>query len=510
MFSSPNFALAERPRISRLPSLVLSAGIHGVVVGLLVAAHQYRPVAPAARSQRVVVQDHKIFWYTPPPADLPAVAPAQPAPHRPLQGKQFYPRQSIASIAQKPESRRQMVLQSPPKLRLPQDVRAPNLLVVNPPAAPALPRPVFTPPAPAPVQPKSLPDVEAPKIAAAPPAPALPVSLQPSRLPAPKFEMPKRGAPAPRRPALPLEDAPQVAVAASPNETLARLEPKPLMARPQFVAPEKTGSSRSPARPAVISESAPEVAAQQAATVIVGLNPVATPLQPLPPPGNRSAQFSAGPDGTEKGREGLSSSVRAEVRVPNLAISPAAAAIAPIVTRPGPAGSVADHAAFRRELASLAVRPTPGALSKLDPGPAGPTSGSCALLRGSTVYTLAIDMPNITSYDGSWTLRFTELGGSSPDDVLTSPVPTRKVDPKYAAAAVAEGVEGKVMLYAVIRRDGRVGQIHLVQGIDERLDSSAVAAFSKWEFQPATRNGQPVDLEAVVQIPFRAGPHRKN
>jgi len=115
-------------------------------------------------------------------------------------------------------------------------------------------------------------------------------------------------------------------------------------------------------------------------------------------------------------------------------------------------------------------------------------------------------MPNITSYDGSWTLRFTELGGSSADDVLTSPAPLRKVDPKYVASAAAEGVEGKVLLHAVIRRDGRVEQARLVQGIDERLDASAVSAFSKWEFRPATKNGVPVDLEVVVQIPFRLRP----
>jgi hypothetical protein len=25
----------------------------------------------------------------------------------------------------------------------------------------------------------------------------------------------------------------------------------------------------------------------------------------------------------------------------------------------------------------------------------------------------------------------------------------------------------------------------------------------RWQFRPATRNGTPVDLEAVIQIPFR-------
>ena len=213
-------------------------------------------------------------------------------------------------------------------------------------------------------------------------------------------------------------------------------------------------------------------------SVRVSLDPISgLILIPLPPAGSRSAQFAAGPNGDGASLSpSLSASARAEIRVPNLAIS-AAAAAAPTLTRPPLAAT--DRSAFRKQL--LASHPTPRAAIG---------SGRDAILRGSTVYSLAIDMPNITSYEGSWIVRFTELGGSSPEDALTAPAAIRKVDPKYIAAAAAEGVQGKVLLYAVIRSDGRVDQIRLVQGIDERLDASAVAAFSKWEFQPATKNGR--------------------
>jgi len=30
-----------------------------------------------------------------------------------------------------------------------------------------------------------------------------------------------------------------------------------------------------------------------------------------------------------------------------------------------------------------------------------------------------------------------------------------------------------------------------------------VRALSRWQFRPGTKNGDPVELEAVVQIPFR-------
>ncbi|MBI3696248.1 MAG: energy transducer TonB [Acidobacteria bacterium] len=320
--------------------------------------------------------------------------------------------------------------------------------------------------------------------------------------------MPQRAA-APAAPAAISAEAPQIALAIDTGNILSRLEGPATVARPQFRMPEERSSSPKAVPLPGADISAPTIGApQQTATVIVGLDPAPARLEPPPPPGNRSAQFSAGPKTGGNGNGTLAASARAEIRVPNLAIAPAAAAAAaaPTITRPQPAGN--DRSAFRKELlASLSARlpaspnSSPAKLEPVGPG---------WLLRGSTVYTMAVDMPNITSYEGSWTLRFTELGGGSPDDVLTSPVAMHKVDPKYTASAAAEGIEGKVLLYAVIRRDGRVDQIRLVQGIDERLDTSAVAAFSKWEFQPATKNGQPVDLEAVVQIPFRVGPRKKN
>jgi protein TonB len=78
----------------------------------------------------------------------------------------------------------------------------------------------------------------------------------------------------------------------------------------------------------------------------------------------------------------------------------------------------------------------------------------------------------------------------------------RKVDPKYPPNAIAENIEGEVILYAVIRRDGAVDSIQLVKGIDPQLDNNAMRALAQWKFRPAERNGEPVDLEAIVHIPF--------
>jgi protein TonB len=80
------------------------------------------------------------------------------------------------------------------------------------------------------------------------------------------------------------------------------------------------------------------------------------------------------------------------------------------------------------------------------------------------------------------------------------------VSPKYIHSAVEERVEGKVRLWAVIGKDGRVADISLLQHLDARLDSSAEEALGKWQFQPALRNGVAVDVDAVFEIPFNLAP----
>ncbi|HYL67592.1 MAG TPA: energy transducer TonB, partial [Candidatus Limnocylindria bacterium] len=72
----------------------------------------------------------------------------------------------------------------------------------------------------------------------------------------------------------------------------------------------------------------------------------------------------------------------------------------------------------------------------------------------------------------------------------------------------SEHVEGEVILYAILRGDGSVDSIQLVRGLDEQLDANAMNALSQWKFRPASKQGVPVELEAIVHIPFRAPAER--
>lgn len=156
-----------------------------------------------------------------------------------------------------------------------------------------------------------------------------------------------------------------------------------------------------------------------------------------------------------------------------------------------------------------ALSATPPTLERLEPG-APPE----AILGTKRVYTLYVNMANLSSATGSWVLRFAEMNldpakvfeRSSDGNELTGPEPVRKVDPKYPPALISARVEGDVVLYAVIRKDGTVDSIQVLKGLEAQLDQNAMDALAKWKFRPASKNGEPVELEAVVVVPYRIAP----
>ena len=126
-----------------------------------------------------------------------------------------------------------------------------------------------------------------------------------------------------------------------------------------------------------------------------------------------------------------------------------------------------------------------------------------SVFNGKRYYSLTLNMPNLSSVQGSWIIRFAELKDKPEKGDLIAPVAVEKIDPAYPPDLVRDHIEGTVTLYAVIRSDGTVGEIRLLRGIDTRLDENARIALSRWRFRPALKNGAAVDLEAVIHIPFR-------
>ena len=167
-----------------------------------------------------------------------------------------------------------------------------------------------------------------------------------------------------------------------------------------------------------------------------------------------------------------------------------------MLKRPDPNASVEE----------VSERKGPPDFASLPPG-----SPPEQIFSSRRVYTMNVNMPNLNSATGSWIIHFSELrlmGVPNLAGVVNAPIPVRKVDPKYPSTLIQEHVEGEVILYAVIRQDGTVDSIQVVRGLDDQLDGNALTAFSQWKFQPATKDGQLVDLEAIVHIPFRGRERR--
>jgi TonB family protein len=243
------------------------------------------------------------------------------------------------------------------------------------------------------------------------------------------------------------------------------------------------------------------------ALIALSANP-APPAPVLPPQGNLAARVSMSPEGkpgaigapVDSGSRGGKSAVGISISGGNPSANASgggAKIIAParkLMMRPDPKSDSED----------VAERTGPPDFAALPPG-ARPE----AVFAYKKVYTLNVNMPNLNSATGSWILNFSELrtgdnahhGQTSAE--LTGPEPLQKVDPKYPPTLITERVTGEVILYAVIRRDGSVDSIQLVRGIDEQLDANAIRALRQWKFRPGAKQGIPIELEAIVHIPFR-------
>ena len=84
-------------------------------------------------------------------------------------------------------------------------------------------------------------------------------------------------------------------------------------------------------------------------------------------------------------------------------------------------------------------------------------------------------------------------------DAVVQSAPT----PRYPQDALRRGIGGTVNVVANVATDGSVANVALVEGSGNRdLDRAALEAVRRWQFKPATRNGQPVASEVRVPIVF--------
>jgi protein TonB len=492
------------------------------------------------RPQNSFFENAKLTYY--PATDyLPPLDTGRTPVHKPQPGEPEYAKQRIISVPPEADNRTQTIV-TPPQVKLTREVALPNLITWTPvpmavplaattrsPNDAELPTYEMTVVAPPPELDRAQENrVHLPQVPVIEPPPDAHAVSQTRGLQAPQpsiIEPPPALDASVRKlgdvnlgPSDVIAPAPQLPMAAQRAGPVAALSAMGGSVPPQVIPPPPSlqGTGSGPAGGQLIA---------------LGIHPV-EPTGPLEvPQGNRRGTFAATPEGKPgapgtpeirasdgessrgggngNGGHGAGSAAAGQVP-PGIFVGAGPAEAAPSAlagnspAAPAPAAAPSQNQVNPNLLAHAA----PPRVGDIPRRPAAklvetvPSEIERRVFGGRQFYSMTLNMPNLNSAGGSWVIRFAELKNAGPGE-LAAPVATHKVDPAYPADLIRQNVQGTVTLYAVIRSDGTVGEVRVLNGVDDRLDGYARAALLRWNFRPATRNGNAVSLEAVVIIPFK-------
>ena len=498
--SSPGIFWADVFVVARTPwkSFGQSLFAHALVAAIFLTAFKFAP--PPHVLERTPFDHSRVIYFSPseylPPLDT--LVPDSPTP----QAENGSPRnapQTIISVPPESDNRAQTVVTAPA-------VRSSNPLPLPNMVSWAAENPVI---------PAALTEREITGLKAQPQKPPVMTAVV---APAPQMNA------APRQMTSGLADAVVVApqptmesasfrnLGQSPAVTADVVEPSPqlnTLEHSQNSRPSPSDSNSAVAPPPSLSATP----SRDQSRNLIALN--ATPVAPTDAqiiPGNRRGSFAA----TPQGDSAASGAPAAEVReksagsstdtnrrdIPSgLLIGAESKAVAS-----QPVANDSASSASEKSVIAKAIPPRVTALptETLSPRSANETTQAERTIFGARkFYSMTLNMPNLNSAGGSWVIRFAELKQNQQVGPLVAPVALQEVDPGYPAELIRHNIAGTVTLYAVIHRDGSVGEVRILVSADDRLDEYARNALLRWRFAPATKNGSAVDLEAVVMIPFK-------
>ena len=516
---------------------VQSGACHLIAFGLLLGLSHLLAIQPRVVPQPVFNRSQVVYYQ--PSEYLPQLDTRSNSSPQPKKADPEFSRQPIISVPAEADNRSQTIV-TPPKFKLKHEVALPNIVAwsdqkqkpqLEIPAAPLTPaseitrmgpkleNSVVTPPPDASRLSERRNSLEMQNSVVAPP-PELRTSnnatgfrgLQADIVaPPPSLDSTSN------RPLSNINMAPSAVIAPAPQLPVAaqRTSPAGGLNGLGAVAPQVV-----PPPPSVSASGASGAASFGSPGRVIALNlHPAVGAPPDPPAGNRRGSFAANAEGhpgasgspgsAAKGsgsgsaRKGTSD-LPAGLYVGNTTEKTSSTAGDPGPTQPANTVNPNLLASVRPPRVGSAPRPMqPANASNL-------SEAERAVFGNRRFYSVTLNMPNLNSAGGSWVIRFAELnhesGGhdaSTPAPDLTQPVATRKVDPAYPMQLMRENVSGTVILYAVIHSDGSIGDVRILRSVDDRLDRFASDAISQWKFDPATKKGASVDVEATFQIPFR-------
>jgi TonB family protein len=86
---------------------------------------------------------------------------------------------------------------------------------------------------------------------------------------------------------------------------------------------------------------------------------------------------------------------------------------------------------------------------------------------------------------------------------VTSPAVLYKVEPEYSEQAREAKFQGTVLLYVEVGPDGKAYNIAVRRSLGMGLDEKAIEAVRRWKFRPGTKGGEPVTVQATIEVNFR-------
>ncbi len=87
-------------------------------------------------------------------------------------------------------------------------------------------------------------------------------------------------------------------------------------------------------------------------------------------------------------------------------------------------------------------------------------------------------------------------GGISAPTAISSP------DPDYTEEARRAKKQGTCVLWLIVDSTGHPRDIRVIRGLGFGLDAKALEAVQRWKFQPALKDGRPVDVQISVEVEF--------
>ncbi|MBZ5664372.1 MAG: energy transducer TonB [Acidobacteriia bacterium] len=86
---------------------------------------------------------------------------------------------------------------------------------------------------------------------------------------------------------------------------------------------------------------------------------------------------------------------------------------------------------------------------------------------------------------------------------ISAPRPLSTPDPQYTEEARNAKTQGTCILWLIVDTEGHPRDIRVVHGLGYGLESKAIEAVKQWRFEPAKKDGKPVNVQISVEVAFR-------